>query len=95
MQRRRRGVAPAVADERSERAALPPRLFVLILGGASYGEMRCALEVGGGGKVAFGCTALQTPKQYVRTLQAAGGGYGEEAAEDEEVAPVMSGLLHF
>ena len=70
------------------------RLFVIILGGASYAEMRCALDAGGGGKVVFGCTALQTPHQYLRALQEAGGGYGDTAHEEASV-PVLEGLFQF
>ena len=47
-------------------------VLVLMLGGASHAELRCALDAGGGGKVAFGCTAVLTPLQYLRALRAAG-----------------------
>ena len=56
----------------------PPRLHVLMLGGASRAELRCAMEAGGGGHVAFGTTALLTPLDYLAALQAAGGGMGDE-----------------
>ena len=53
-----------------------------MLGGASRAELRCALEAGGGGKVVFGCTALLTPAQYMRTLHDAGSGAIDGDAHD-------------
>ena len=69
----------------------PPGFGVLLLGGASHAELRAAVEVGGGGKVAFGCTALCTPLQYLHALQqmgceghgdGGGGGVGEPLKPD-------------
>ena len=39
--------------------------------------------------------ALLTPTAYLRTLHEVGGGYGDEAAVEEEVAPVLQGLFNF
>lgn len=88
------GAMAAGSAARGDHAPAAPRLFVLVLGGASYAEMRCALDAGGGGKVVFGCSALQTPHQYLRALQKAGGGYGDDAP-DEPSVPVLDGLFHF
>ena len=75
-----------------------PRLHVLMLGGASRAELRCALEAGGGGHVAFGCTSLASPLEYLAALQHAGGGVagasGEEDEDEEEEGPAsLRGLL--
>ena len=97
--RRRGGGAPtgSLASDRRDVAAAPPRLVILMLGGASYAELRCALDAGGGGKVGFGCTALLTPRQYLRTLQEAGGGYGDGVVEEQEedTVPVLQGICSF
>jgi hypothetical protein len=79
-----------------------PKLLVLILGGSNRAELRCALEAGGGGKVAFGCTALLTPLEYMRVLRVTGAAVAEgqdaEASEVDgapagrRVAPVLQGL---
>lgn len=51
--------------------ALPARLIVIMLGGASHDELRCALELGADGRVTFGTTALLTPRQYMESLREA------------------------
>lgn len=50
----------------------PPRVFVMIIGGASYAEVRCAAEVGGDGQVGFGCTELLTPLAHLAAMEEAG-----------------------
>ena len=79
-----------------------PRLHVLILGGASRAELRCALEAAGGGNVAFGTTEMLSPLEYVAALQEAGGGVeglrraggggGLEGDDDDEEEVVDSEL---
>ena len=74
----------AAADDPAVPHDQPPKLMVLILGGASHAELHCATASG----VAFGCTALLTPLQYLRALQELG--HSERAPQ-----PDGPGLLHF
>jgi len=68
--RRCRADSEEATVNRLSEPPLPPRLVVFMLGGASHAELRCAHEAGE--KVGFGCTALLTPLQYVRSLRQIG-----------------------
>ena len=69
---RRRVSSSAAEGGGSGGGATAPRLYVLMLGGASHAELRCAAEAGGGGRVAFGCTELFTPLGHLAAMEEAG-----------------------
>ena len=93
------GIGGPAGDEKMSEG---PRLIVLMLGGASHAELRCAVEAGGGDRVAFGCTEIVTPLEYLRALRETGGEQADAAEQDQVDEPsavlpadLRTGWFHF